>query len=81
MTPTSDTPTDARRLAACWACGADSARDESWLPAELNRCPSCGLARPAARGSQVLGRSGFWMLGLVMLALYAAVLVIVVTAH
>jgi hypothetical protein len=29
----------------------------------------------------VLGRSGFWMLGAVLLAVYAAVLVIVVTAH
>jgi 2-polyprenyl-3-methyl-5-hydroxy-6-metoxy-1,4-benzoquinol methylase len=54
MTPTSDTPTDARRLAACWACGADSARDESWLPAELNRCPSCGLLFAPERTAEPL---------------------------
>jgi hypothetical protein len=29
----------------------------------------------------VLGRSGFWMLGAVLLAVYAVVLVIVATAH
>jgi hypothetical protein len=29
----------------------------------------------------VLGRSGFWMLGLVLLAVYAVVLLIVATAH
>jgi hypothetical protein len=39
------------------------------------------LARPAARGSQVLGRSGLWMLGAILLALYMVVLVIVATAH
>jgi hypothetical protein len=55
-------------------CGTEVAIDTA-------RCPSCGLARPAARGSEVLGRSGFWMLGAVLLAVYAAVLVIVVTAH
>jgi hypothetical protein len=29
----------------------------------------------------VLGRSGFWMLGLALLAVYAVVLVIVASAH
>jgi len=61
-------------LPQCTVCGTEVATDTA-------RCPSCGLARPAARGSQVLGRSGFWMLGAVLLAVYAAVLVIVVTAH
>jgi hypothetical protein len=61
-------------VSQCTVCGTDVETDTA-------RCPSCGLTRPAARGSQVLGRSGFWMLGLVLLVLYVTVLVIVVTAH
>jgi hypothetical protein len=45
------------------------------------RCPSCGLARPAARGTQVLGRSGLLVLGVVFLAVYGVVLIIVAAAH
>lgn len=67
-------PAEPLPVSQCTVCGTDVETDTA-------RCPSCGLARPAARGSQVLGRSGFWMLGLVLLALYAAVFVIVVTAH
>jgi len=48
---------------------------------DSKRCPSCGLARPAARGTQVLGRSGLWVLAVVLLAVYGAVLLIVAAAH
>jgi hypothetical protein len=58
----------------CTVCGTEVSIDTA-------RCPSCGLARPAARGSQVLGRSGFWVLGLILLSVYAVVLAIVVSAH
>jgi hypothetical protein len=61
-------------ISQCNVCGTE-------VEIDTVRCPSCGLARPAARGAQVLGRSGFWMLGAVLLAVYAVVLVIVVTAH
>ena len=67
-------PAEPLPVPQCTVCGTDDETDTA-------RCPSCGLARPAARGSQVLGRSGFWMLGLILLALYATVFVIVVTAH
>ena len=43
MTQTSNTRTDARPAALCWACGEPTSRDESWRPADLNRCSSCGL--------------------------------------
>jgi hypothetical protein len=58
----------------CAVCGTQVDPDAA-------RCPSCNLAKPAARGSQVLGRSGFWMLGLVLVVVYAIVLVIVAGAH
>ena len=48
---------------------------------DTKRCPSCGLARPAARGSQVLGRSGIWMLAALLLSVYAVVLLIVAAAR
>lgn len=48
---------------------------------DTKRCPSCGLARPAARGHEVLGRSGLWLLGAMLLGLYAVVLLIVATAR
>ena len=61
-----------------------SARSARSAAAESRPTPSvarCGLARPAARGPQVLGRSGLWMLGGVMLAVYAVVLLIVAAAR
>lgn len=48
---------------------------------DTERCPSCGLARPAARGSKVLGRQGLWLLGGAMLAVYVIVLLIVAAAR
>lgn len=48
---------------------------------DTKRCPSCGLARPAARGHEVLGRSGLWLLGAMLLGVYAVVLLIVATAR
>jgi hypothetical protein len=59
---------------SCTVCGTE-------VEPNAARCPSCGLARPAARGPQVLGRSGFWMLGVVLFAVYAVVLLIVASAH
>ena len=67
-------PAEPLPIPHCSVCGTEVAVDSA-------RCPSCGLARPAARGSQVLGRSGFWMLGAVLLAVWAIVLVIVASAH
>jgi hypothetical protein len=58
----------------CTVCGTE-------VGSETKRCPSCGLARPAARGTQVLGRSGIWMLGAMLLSLYAVVLLIVAVAR
>lgn len=58
----------------CTVCGTE-------VEVDAARCPSCGLAKPAARGSQVLGRSGLWMLALVLLVVYAIVLAIVAGAH
>jgi hypothetical protein len=58
----------------CTVCGTEVGTD-------TKRCPECGLARPAARGSQVLGRSGLWLLGGLLLSLYAVVLLIVVVAR
>jgi hypothetical protein len=45
------------------------------------RCPSCGLTRPAARGSSVLGRQGLWVLAAILLGVYLVVLLIVATAR
>jgi len=58
----------------CNVCGTE-------VEADTLRCPSCGLSLPAARGPQVLGRSGLWVLGIVMLAVYGAVLLIVAAAR
>jgi hypothetical protein len=58
----------------CNVCGTVVAPD-------TKRCPECGLARPAARGSKVLGRQGLWLLGGAMLAVYLVVLLIVATAR
>jgi len=48
---------------------------------DATRCPACGLTRPAARGSGVLGRQGFWLLAAIMLAVYVVVLLIVAAAR
>jgi hypothetical protein len=58
----------------CTVCGTE-------VQSDTERCPSCGLARPAARGTQVLGRSGIWLLGAMLLSLYAVVLLIVAVAR
>ena len=58
----------------CTVCGVEVGSD-------TKRCPNCNLALPAARGSQVLGRTGLWMLGGVLLAVYAVVLLIVAAAR
>ena len=58
----------------CTVCGTEVGTD-------TKRCPSCGLARPAARGHAVLGRSGLWLLGALLLAVYAVVLLIVAAAR
>jgi len=57
----------------CTVCGTEVGTD-------TKRCPSCGLARPAARGHAVLGRSGLWLLGGLLLAVYAVVRIIVAGA-
>jgi hypothetical protein len=58
----------------CTVCGTS-------VESNAKRCQTCGLSLPAARGSQVLGRTGLWMLGGVMLAVYAIVLLIVAAAR
>lgn len=58
----------------CSVCGTE-------VESDTKRCPGCNLSLPAARGSQVLGRTGLWMLGGVMLAVYAVVLIIVAAAR
>jgi hypothetical protein len=58
----------------CVVCGTP-------VPGDAMRCPSCGLSRPAARGSGVLGRQGLWMLGGMLLAVYLVVLLIVAAAR
>jgi hypothetical protein len=58
----------------CTVCGAE-------VESDTKRCPACGLARPAARGSEVLGRTGLWLLGAVLLAVYAVTLLIVAAAR
>ena len=58
----------------CTVCGTEVGTD-------TKRCPSCGLARPAARGHEVLGRSGLWLLAGLLLGLYAVVLLIVAAAR
>jgi hypothetical protein len=58
----------------CAVCGTAVAPDTA-------RCPSCGLTRPAARGSHVLGRHGLWLLAAMMFAVYLIVLLIVAAAR
>jgi hypothetical protein len=50
------------------------------VAADAARCPSCGLARPAATGSKVLGRQGLWVLAGLLLVVYVIVLLIVAAA-
>lgn len=59
---------------SCSVCG-------TLVAADTARCPSCGLARPAARGSGVLGRQGLWLLAALLLAVYLVVLLIVAAAR
>jgi hypothetical protein len=58
----------------CAVCGTAVSPDAS-------RCPSCGLTRPAARGSGVLGRHGLWVLAAILLGVYVVVLLIVAAAR
>ena len=58
----------------CPLCGTPVRTDEE-------RCPSCGLSRPAARGSSVVGKSGLWFLVLMFVAIYALVLATVAAAR
>jgi predicted nucleic acid-binding Zn ribbon protein len=58
----------------CTVCGTD-------VEIETTRCPACGLMRPAARGRQVLGRRGLWMFGIMLLAVYSVVLIVVAGAR
>ena len=58
----------------CTVCGATVAAD-------AQRCPSCGLSLPAARGDKVLGRHGLWLMAAVLLAVYLIVLLIVAAAR
>ena len=57
----------------CAVCGSPVASD-------ADRCPSCGLSRPAATGSRVLGRRGLWMIAAALVAVYVVVLLIVAAA-
>jgi len=58
----------------CAVCGTPVAADAA-------RCPACGLSRPAATGSRVLGRHGLWLLAGMVLVVYVVVLVIVAAAR
>ncbi len=48
---------------------------------DTRKCPSCGLARPAARGRSVLARSGFWAVGSVLLVAWIVALAFVAAAR
>jgi hypothetical protein len=58
----------------CSVCGTE-------VEIGTKRCPSCRTARPGARGADVIGRRGLWMLGVAMLAVYGIVLLIVAAAR
>jgi hypothetical protein len=60
--------------AECPLCG-------TLVTPEEDRCPSCGLTRPAARGSGVVGKSGLWFLAVMFVAIYALVLATVAAAR
>ena len=67
-------PAEPLSVPQCTVCGAE-------VESDTKRCPTCGLARPAARGSQVVGRTGLWFLGAVFLVVYAVTLLIVAAAR
>jgi predicted amidophosphoribosyltransferase len=58
----------------CSVCGAV-------VGTNSKRCPECGLSLPTAHGAAVVNHRGLWMLGGVMLALYAVALIIVAAAR
>jgi len=58
----------------CAVCGTAVAAD-------AEKCPSCGLTKPGARGSKVLGRQGLWILGAMFLVVYVVVVAIVAAAR
>jgi hypothetical protein len=60
--------------AHCELCGGVVALD-------ARKCPACGNSRPAARGRDVLGRDGLWMLAGMLVAVYAVVLAVVAAAR
>jgi hypothetical protein len=66
--------TVAPQPSTCAVCATPVAPDAA-------RCPNCGLTRPAARGSSVLGRQGLWALAAMLLVLYVAVLLVMATAR
>lgn len=68
---TTDEP---RALPTCAVC-------RSVVAPDTDRCPVCGLDRPAARGSGVLGRQALWILAGAVAAVYAVVLVVVAAAR
>jgi len=51
------------------------------VAADARRCPSCGLARPAARGRGVLARGGFAAVAALLLVVWVVTLVVVATAR
>jgi hypothetical protein len=65
---------DPHAASTCAVCGTPVALDAA-------RCPACGLTRPAARGSSVLGRHGLWVAAAAMLAVYLIVLLVVAAAR
>ena len=63
-------PAEPLSVPQCTVCGAE-------VESDTKRCPACDLVAARGRGSEVLGRTGLWMLGGVLLAVYAVVLLIV----
>jgi hypothetical protein len=70
----SASPAPQQQVSTCAVCGTRVATD-------ADRCPSCGLSRPGARGGRVLGRKGLWLIAAVMVAVYLIVLLIVAAAR
>jgi predicted nucleic acid-binding Zn ribbon protein len=60
--------------AKCGVCGTVVAPD-------ARRCPNCGLVRPTARGRNVLARSGFLLLGALLLIVWVVTLAVVAAAR
>ncbi|MFM7225457.1 MAG: hypothetical protein ACKOBG_11860 [Actinomycetota bacterium] len=63
-----------RTLPTCAVC-------RTVVTADAARCPVCGLDRPAARGSSVLGRQALWTLAGAVAVVYVVVLAIVAAAR